>query len=483
MFSASTDDVGNRALRPARPLRYFRGCSTPAVAIVSNRNRRHARQSPCPDRKSPSISAASSATRVRWRSGARRPASMFTGLQRACAACRRWRAPCCAAVWSDWRNRASRTSAACATAASPRRSCCLRSPPISRVEEVVRSVDISLQSELAIIRELSRIAERMGRVHDIMLMVDLGDLREGIWPNELLPTVEQILDMKGVRIAGIGTNLGCFGAIMPTRRQSRATGRACLQDRKAGGHQPRFRVGRRLVLAAIASRWHAAFRHQQSEGRRGDPAGRHRDLSRQAVGGAGVRRLPAYRGRDRGEEEAVAADRPVRLRRLRQPALFSGRGRPAARHRQYRPRGRDGRGADADRQGCAGARRVKRSSADGRYRRRSADRGRRPGRLPHELRGHASGDDLRVCREGTDARRRNRATAAHGADRRRPPGRGRVGETGRRRPAGGDGVRRRRTRRRRAAACRIDEALGRRGQANRACWRSPQRCRRRIRSA
>jgi predicted amino acid racemase/arginase family enzyme len=93
----------------------------------------------------------------------------------------------------------------------------LRSPPISRVEEVVRSVDVSLQSELAIIREISRIAERMGRVHDIMLMIDLGDLREGIWPSELLPTVEQILELKGVRIAGIGTNLGCFGAIMPTK--------------------------------------------------------------------------------------------------------------------------------------------------------------------------------------------------------------------------------------------------------------------------
>src|SRR6185436_18142809 len=92
----------------------------------------------------------------------------------------------------------------------------LRSPPISRVEEVVRTVDISLQSELAIISELSRIAERMGRVHDIILMVDLGDLREGIWPSELLPTVEKVLSLKGVRISGIGTNLTCFGAIMPT---------------------------------------------------------------------------------------------------------------------------------------------------------------------------------------------------------------------------------------------------------------------------
>ena len=92
----------------------------------------------------------------------------------------------------------------------------LRSPPMARVEEVVRTVDISLQSELTIIREMSRIAERMGRVHDIMLMIDLGDLREGIWPNDLVPTVERSWRCKGVRIAGIGTNLGCFGAIMPT---------------------------------------------------------------------------------------------------------------------------------------------------------------------------------------------------------------------------------------------------------------------------
>ena len=92
----------------------------------------------------------------------------------------------------------------------------LRSPPIARVEEVVRTVDISLQSELAIIRELSRIAERMGRVHDIMLMVDLGDLREGIWPSDCCRRSRQVLELKGVRIAGIGTNLSCFGAIMPT---------------------------------------------------------------------------------------------------------------------------------------------------------------------------------------------------------------------------------------------------------------------------
>ena len=111
----------------------------------------------------------------------------------------------------------------------------LRSPPITRVEEVVRTVDISLQTELAIVRELSRIAERMGRVHDIILMIDLGDLREGIWPSDLLPTVEQILKLKGVRIAGVGTNLGCFGAIMPTEENlNQLTAYAYALERSTG---------------------------------------------------------------------------------------------------------------------------------------------------------------------------------------------------------------------------------------------------------
>lgn len=92
----------------------------------------------------------------------------------------------------------------------------LRSPPLSLIDEVIRSVDISLNSELTVIRELSRVAERMGRIHDIILMIDLGDLREGIWPDDLIPTIEKILDLPGIRIAGLGTNLTCFGAIIPT---------------------------------------------------------------------------------------------------------------------------------------------------------------------------------------------------------------------------------------------------------------------------
>jgi len=94
----------------------------------------------------------------------------------------------------------------------------LRSPPLSRVEEVIRSVDVSLNSELGVLRELSRVAERMGRVHEVILMIDLGDLREGIWPSDLMAAVEEVMELPGIHLAGLGTNLTCFGAIIPSEK-------------------------------------------------------------------------------------------------------------------------------------------------------------------------------------------------------------------------------------------------------------------------
>jgi ornithine racemase len=93
----------------------------------------------------------------------------------------------------------------------------LRIPPLSGADEIVRSVDISLNSELSVIRRLSEVAESIGTLHRIILMVDLGDLREGIWPGDLLPAVREVRELPGVRIAGIGTNLTCYGGVIPTR--------------------------------------------------------------------------------------------------------------------------------------------------------------------------------------------------------------------------------------------------------------------------
>ncbi|MBI9101472.1 MAG: alanine racemase [Spirochaetales bacterium] len=92
----------------------------------------------------------------------------------------------------------------------------LRIPPLSAVEEIVTNVDVSLNSELSVIQALSSAALERGLIHKIILMVDLGDLREGIWPGDLLNVVSRVVDMPGVKIAGIGTNLTCYGGVLPS---------------------------------------------------------------------------------------------------------------------------------------------------------------------------------------------------------------------------------------------------------------------------
>ncbi len=91
----------------------------------------------------------------------------------------------------------------------------LRTPFLSQAEEVVKYADISLNSELSVIRELSKYALAANTRHQIILMIELGDLREGLMPADLNTTVEQVLKLDGIKLVGIGTNLACFGGIKP----------------------------------------------------------------------------------------------------------------------------------------------------------------------------------------------------------------------------------------------------------------------------
>jgi predicted amino acid racemase/arginase family enzyme len=92
----------------------------------------------------------------------------------------------------------------------------LRIPPLSAADDIVTSVDMSLNSELSVIQALSEAAYRRGLTHNIMIMVDLGDLREGVWPDDLLPMVREVVELPGIRIAGLGTNLSCYGGVVPS---------------------------------------------------------------------------------------------------------------------------------------------------------------------------------------------------------------------------------------------------------------------------
>jgi predicted amino acid racemase len=86
----------------------------------------------------------------------------------------------------------------------------------SEVEEVIKYADISLNSEIDTIKSLSEEAKKQRKIHEIILMVDLGDLREGVLKEDVIPIVEQIVKLEGIRLRGIGTNLTCYGSVIPT---------------------------------------------------------------------------------------------------------------------------------------------------------------------------------------------------------------------------------------------------------------------------
>lgn len=97
----------------------------------------------------------------------------------------------------------------------------LRSPMLSEVKQVVAYADISLNTELSVIRRLDKQALKTGKTHAILLMLELGDLREGILPSDLSEIVQEILTMEGIKLLGLGTNLACFGGVAPSAEKMR----------------------------------------------------------------------------------------------------------------------------------------------------------------------------------------------------------------------------------------------------------------------
>ncbi|GAJ06247.1 unnamed protein product [marine sediment metagenome] len=94
----------------------------------------------------------------------------------------------------------------------------IRIPMLSEVDKVLDWADISLNSEISVIKSLSQEALKKKIVHRIILMIDLGDLREGIMPDDVLHMVGEVGKLPGVKLIGIGANFCCISGVMPTRK-------------------------------------------------------------------------------------------------------------------------------------------------------------------------------------------------------------------------------------------------------------------------
>lgn len=91
----------------------------------------------------------------------------------------------------------------------------IRSPMITHAARVIKSADVSFNTEIEVIRQLSIEAQKANCIHRVLLMVELGDLREGIMPEDLIHVVHEISDLPNIVLEGIGTNLACRSGVSP----------------------------------------------------------------------------------------------------------------------------------------------------------------------------------------------------------------------------------------------------------------------------
>ncbi|MBF0546152.1 MAG: alanine/ornithine racemase family PLP-dependent enzyme [Candidatus Riflebacteria bacterium] len=130
----------------------------------------------------------------------------------------------------------------------------LRLPTPSEAYDVVRTANLSLNSSLTTLKALSSAAKILKTVHKVIIMVDVGDLREGVWPDQLVDLVKNSKDLPGIEIVGLGCNLACYGGVIPSvKNMTNLVEQRELCRRETGLDLPLLSGGNSSGLPLLAS--------------------------------------------------------------------------------------------------------------------------------------------------------------------------------------------------------------------------------------
>lgn len=87
--------------------------------------------------------------------------------------------------------------------------------PLTFVEDVVRYADVSFNTEVETLSLLSSKAVSLNKFHKVVIMIEMGELREGVVRERLLDFFGKILKLPNIEVVGIGTNLCCMNGVLP----------------------------------------------------------------------------------------------------------------------------------------------------------------------------------------------------------------------------------------------------------------------------
>jgi ornithine racemase len=92
----------------------------------------------------------------------------------------------------------------------------IKPPPRKSITGLVKYADVSLNTDLETLRLISKEAKKQKKIHQVIIMVEMGELREGVMRDELLDFYAQAFKLPNIEIIGIGTNLNCLYGVMPS---------------------------------------------------------------------------------------------------------------------------------------------------------------------------------------------------------------------------------------------------------------------------
>ncbi len=92
----------------------------------------------------------------------------------------------------------------------------IKPPPKKIISEIIKYADVSFDTDISTIKLLSEEAVRQNKTHKIIIMIEMGDLREGVLRDDLIDFYEQIINLPNISISGLGTNLNCLHGVMPS---------------------------------------------------------------------------------------------------------------------------------------------------------------------------------------------------------------------------------------------------------------------------
>lgn len=90
-------------------------------------------------------------------------------------------------------------------------------PPAKRIiPSLIKYADVSFNTQFETIELISKEAVKQNLTHKIIIMIEMGDLREGVMGENLVAFYEKVFELPNISIIGLGTNLNCLNGIMPT---------------------------------------------------------------------------------------------------------------------------------------------------------------------------------------------------------------------------------------------------------------------------